>query len=111
MQNLLSLTLAAHHPARNHHRHYELLLGRDLFGDWTVTLRYGRIGTCGQTQQFSSHNVAELRGMIRERLRRRLSAPRRIGCAYRLVGLSVAAGCEPAEWLPADIVARFVAAN
>ena len=34
--------LEAHHAERNHHRRYEATLGRDLFGDWSVTIRYGR---------------------------------------------------------------------
>jgi hypothetical protein len=34
--------LEAHHAEGNHHRRYEATIGRDLFGDWTVTIRYGR---------------------------------------------------------------------
>lgn len=32
MDNLLYLCFEAHNPARNHHRRYEVRLGRDLFG-------------------------------------------------------------------------------
>jgi hypothetical protein len=48
-----------------------------------------------------------LRVMIRSHLLRRLSAPRRIGCAYRLVSCTAAAGVDPADWLPTDLMARF----
>ena len=34
--------LESHHAERNHHRRYEATIGRDLFGDWTVTIRYER---------------------------------------------------------------------
>ena len=42
MDNLLIVSLGAHHAERNHHSRYEATDGRDLFGDWTVTIRYGR---------------------------------------------------------------------
>lgn len=35
-------------PAENAYRYYRLDLGRDLFGIWCVTRRWGRIGTQGQ---------------------------------------------------------------
>lgn len=44
MDNLLTVAFEAHHPERNHHRRYEVRVGRDLFDDWTVTIRYGRVG-------------------------------------------------------------------
>jgi len=34
--------LESHRAERNHHRRYETTIGRDLLGDWTVTLRYER---------------------------------------------------------------------
>jgi hypothetical protein len=34
--------LESHHAERNHHRRYEATIGLDLFGDWTVTIRYER---------------------------------------------------------------------
>jgi len=48
MDNLLSVRLEAHRPDRNHHRFYELRIGRDFFGQWTLTICYGRIGQAGR---------------------------------------------------------------
>ena len=48
-----------------------------------------------------------MKAVIRDRLRRRLSAPRRIGCPYHLTALSSAPGFDAAAWLPGDVMARF----
>ncbi len=110
MDSLLMLTLEAHHAERNHHRHYEVRIGRDLLGDWTVTIRYGRTGQHGQERRYGSPEPDVLRAILRDRLRRRLSAPRRIGCPYRLAAVSKARGFDAAAWLPEDILERFGAA-
>ncbi|HEY1270440.1 MAG TPA: WGR domain-containing protein [Gemmataceae bacterium] len=107
MDNLLTVSLEAHNAGRNHHRRYEIRLGRDLFGDWTVCLLYGRVGRAGQLVRHSGTDPERLRQVIHESLRRRLSAPKRIGCAYRLSGLSTADGIDVAFWLPGDTLACF----
>lgn len=107
MDNLLSVTFEAHNDQRNHHRRYEIRLGRDLFGEWTVALRYGRTGRGGQEVRHSAANSEQLRKVIRESLRRRLSAPKRIGCAYRLKELSVADGVDVGFWLPESALFAF----
>jgi hypothetical protein len=48
-----------------------------------------------------------MKAVIRDRLRRRLSAPRRIGCPYRLASFSAAPGFDATAWLPGDVIARF----
>lgn len=109
MENLLSLAFEAHHAERNHHRRYELKIGQDLFGLWTVTVRYGRAnGSRGRELRYAGTDVEHLRAIIRDRLLRRLSAPRRIGCPYRLAGLSAAAGIDASFWLPPDIMAQWM---
>ncbi len=107
MDNLLTISLEAHNADRNHHRRYEIRLGRDLFGDWTVCLLYGRVGRAGHLERHSGADPERLRQVIQESLRRRLSAPKRIGCAYRLSGLSTADGIDVAFWLPRDALAGF----
>ena len=107
MDNLLTVAFEAHNSEKNHHRRYELTVGRDLFDDWTVSIRYGRIGQEGQRKQFSSPKAEEIRSIIGERLRRRLSATKRIGCPYRLTTLDTASGFDSAIWLPGEIMARF----
>jgi predicted DNA-binding WGR domain protein len=107
MDSLLVLAFEAHHVGRNHHRRYEVRIGRDLLDDWTVTIRYGRVGQHGQERRYGSPNPEALRAILRDRLRRRLSAPKRIGCPYRLAAVSKAPGFDTAGWLPADVLERF----
>lgn len=107
MDNLLAVTFEAHHDERNHHRRYEIRVGRDLFGEWTVALRYGRTGRGGQEVRHSATDSEQLRKVILDSLRRRLSAPRRIGCAYRLKELSAADGVDVGFWLPESALSAF----
>lgn len=53
MNNLFTVAVEAHHQERNHHRRYEIVVGRDLLGDWTVAVRYGRAGTVGREQRYA----------------------------------------------------------
>jgi predicted DNA-binding WGR domain protein len=53
MDNLLTVALEARHAERNHHRRYEITVGRDLFDHWTVAIRYGRIGQGGRVERFA----------------------------------------------------------
>ena len=107
MDNLLTVSFEAHNADRNHHRRYEIRLGRDLFGEWTVSLHYGRTGRGGQEVQHTGADAQQLRQVIRESLRRRLSAPKRIGCAYRLSDLSASEGIDVEFWLPTGILSAF----
>ncbi len=111
MDNLLTVASEAHHAGKNHHRRYEVTVGRDLFDDWTVAVRYGRIGRRSQERRYASPESEEMRAVIRERLRRRLAAPGRIGCPYRLAALSHASSFDATDWLPNDVMARFFAAT
>jgi hypothetical protein len=84
-------------------------VGRDLFDDWTVSIWYGRTGQGGQMKRFASPQAKVVRAIIRERLRRRLSAPKRIGCPYQLTSLESASGFDASAWLPGEVMARFFA--
>lgn len=107
MDNLLTVAFEAHNSEKNHHRRYQVTVGRDLFDAWTVSIRYGRIGQDGQQKRFASPMAEEMRQVITERLRRRLSATRRIGCAYHLTRLDMVEGFDSAAWLPGEVMARF----
>ena len=111
MDNLLSVAFEAHNAEKNHHRRYEVMVGRDLLDEWTVAIRYGRTGQSGRELRFASPQPDELRAVIRDRLRRRLSAPKRIGCPYRLAAFSTAPGFDTQAWLPGDVMARFFQAT
>ncbi len=111
MENLLSLTLEAHNPEQNHHRRYSVTVGRDLLNDWTVSIRYGRTGHGGRELHYAAADPAALVVVIRDRLQRRLSAPRRIGCSYRLADFSAAPHFDASSWLPGDVMAGFLEAR
>lgn len=104
MDNLLSVTFEAHHADKDHHRRYSLRIGRDLLNDWTLCIGHGRTGQAGQETYFASPRAVEIQAIVRERLRRRLSAPRRISCAYRLAWLDAAVGFDCSTWLPEELM-------
>ena len=60
-------------------------------------------------KRFASAQAEVVRAIIRDRLRRRLSAPKRIGCPYRLTTLNSAPGFDALAWLPGEVMARFFA--
>jgi predicted DNA-binding WGR domain protein len=107
MDNLLTVGFEAHNAELNHHRRYQITVGRDVLDDSTVSIRYGRTGQGGQMKRFASTQAEEVRAIIRDRLRRRLSAPKRIGCSYRLNALNSASGFDASAWLPGEVMARF----
>jgi predicted DNA-binding WGR domain protein len=107
MDNLLTVAFEAHSQEENHHRRYQITVGRDMLDDWTVAIRYGRTGQGGREMRFASPKPEEMRSVIRDRLRRRLSAPKRIGCPYRLTALSSAPGFDASAWLPGEVMAKF----
>ena len=107
MQNLVTMVFEAHNPEKNHHRRYQVTVGRDLLDDWTVTINYGRSGRGGRELRYAASEADAIRAIIRDRLRRRLSAPKRIGCPYRLAALNAAPGLDAWSWLPGDMMARF----
>jgi len=107
MDNLLTISFEAHSAERNHHRQYKASLGRDLLGDWTLAIRYGRTGQGCREIRFGSPSPETIRQLLRQRLKRRLSAPKRIGCPYRLTSYSAAPTIDPSAWLPGDVIAEF----
>lgn len=76
MENFLTLTLEAHNAGPNHHRHYAVTIGCDLLNDWTVSILYGRTGQHGRELHYADADPAAMVAVIRDRLQRRLSAPR-----------------------------------
>jgi predicted DNA-binding WGR domain protein len=56
----------------------------DLFGQWIVETRWGRIGATGQCQQRSFPDATAAQDYVRAILRKRRSARKRIGVEYQL---------------------------
>ncbi len=79
----IRIMLRAQDPQANRMRAWGVMAGRDLLGDWTAEVRFGRIGGRGRgvTRVFTSEQA--MQRFLRAALRRRATAPRRIGVAYR----------------------------
>ena len=96
----IRFALEAHQPERNHHRAYEVEVGQDLLFEWVVTVRYGRAARPGHQLTYAVADLNAARAFVRGRLRRRLSAPKHLGCGYRLTRAVLAEGEELAHWMP-----------
>jgi predicted DNA-binding WGR domain protein len=59
-------------PAKNKWRFYTVLIGRNLFGDWSITREYGRIGSPGRIAVESFATEQEARQAEQKRIRLRL---------------------------------------
>src|SRR5271166_270735 len=87
------IVLEARNPGRRCLRQYRVEAGTDLFGVWVVEINYGRIGTAGRSRCFVVRDEGEARHLAQSILKRRASAPRRIGVADRIREL-----IDPAGW-------------
>jgi predicted DNA-binding WGR domain protein len=96
------IRLEARAPALRCHRAYEIAAGPDLFGIWIAEMTYGRIGTAGRTKIRSFARIEDAASKVDASLRRRATAPRRIGVAYRLRRVE-----HEAFWAHADLSARL----
>lgn len=76
--------LEARDPTHNVHRAYSIAYGQDLFGNWVVETTYGRIGSKGRTIVTVVNNEDEALKHVQKALKRRQSAPKRIGVAYQI---------------------------
>jgi hypothetical protein len=68
MDNLLTVAFEAHHPEKNHHRRYQVTIGRDLLDAWTVAITYGRADKGGRELRFASPKPEDMRAVMRDRL-------------------------------------------
>jgi hypothetical protein len=91
---VFAIELQAISPQAQHRRAYEIHVGSDLFGQLVVAIDFGVIGTRGQRRVHLVADIAEARAVVRRPLRRRLTAPRRIGVPYRVIACH-----DPECWL------------
>ena len=86
-----AIKLEARNPKANRLRRWSVELGQDLLGMWIVDIEFGRIGSTGRRlrQVFADQPAAQ--AYMRRGLRRRATAPARIGVAYRCMRSSVEA--------------------
>ena len=83
--NIAETYLEARNPAIGCARAYKVTLTRDLFGVFMVETRYGKIGTSGHALAYSFEEEDRARAFMETCLRRRQSAPKRIGVAYATI--------------------------
>ena len=80
----LSIRLEARSAAHRCYRAYAIDVATDLFGAWLVDMSYGRIGTIGRSKIRSFATIEDAQDEVRACLRKRATAPRRIGVAYHV---------------------------
>jgi predicted DNA-binding WGR domain protein len=80
----LHIELEAHHSGNNMHRYYIIDVMRDLFGDWLITTRYGRIGQSGQCKLYGYSCQDDTQRKVNQLLHKRLKAHQRLGTTYVL---------------------------
>jgi hypothetical protein len=76
--------LEARDPERNIHRAHSIAYGQDLFDNWSVETTFGRIGGKGRTLVTVIKSEEEDIQYVRKSLKRRESAPKRIGIPYNV---------------------------
>ena len=79
-----SILLEACNPELNIWRSYRITFGQDLFGNWIVELRYGRIGSRGRSRAILAENETLAMSYVEQCLKKRQTAPKRIGASYRI---------------------------
>ena len=77
------LELIAIDETRNIHRRYAIELSEDLFGYRILETAWGRVGGWTAAKRLSFQTRAEADHIVQYHLRRRATAERRIGVAYR----------------------------
>jgi hypothetical protein len=82
MLAVTSIEQEARNPAANRLRRWQLDLGKDLLGAWIAEVRFGRIGSQGRLLRHVFASEDEALAFMRRRLRRRATAPARIGVPY-----------------------------
>jgi predicted DNA-binding WGR domain protein len=83
-----NIQLRAQHPQNNIFRWYSLRVDQTLFGEWCLSISYGRIGQRGQLKLSFWNDLTLLLRHLKAILRKRLNAANRIGCNYEIVTFS-----------------------
>jgi hypothetical protein len=85
MDNLLRIRLRAVNYDLKRDREYNIGLGRDLFQQWYVVITFGKYNTWGTSKTKIFDTRQEAYKFIDDKLRRRLSSLKRIGCQYQVI--------------------------
>lgn len=77
--------LEARNPSTNRMRRWSVEIGQDLLGMWLVDIEFGRIGSKCRRLRHAFSDEPAAQAYVGQALRRRATAPARIGVAYRCV--------------------------
>lgn len=77
--------LEAINEERDIRRYYTIIIDRNLFGEFSVTTIYGRIGHKGTTRHYHFKTMKEAEAKFEEALQKRLKSESRIGVAYEVI--------------------------
>lgn len=88
LQSGWTMHLHAKNPPKNLYRWYTIRVDQTLFGEWCLSISYGRIGQRGKSKQYQWSELTLLMAHIKGILRKRLNATNRIGCNYEIVAFS-----------------------
>ncbi len=81
-------------------RAYEVEVGQDLLFEWVVPVHSDRATRPGHQLTDAVADPDAARAFVRGRPKRRLPAPERSGCGYRLTHAVRAKGKKPADRMP-----------
>jgi len=88
-------------------RDYEILVGKVLLGFYGVTLAFGRHGLRGAYKNHIFDTKEDAQAFVCKTLKKRLTAPERIGCPYVLVVAKVADAETLDAWITPEQFERL----
>jgi predicted DNA-binding WGR domain protein len=83
---ILSLSFKAENIEKNIKRFYSITIEKNLFDEFEVITYYGRVGSRNGTRKtYYPQSLTDIKKQVLYLLKKRASAPKRIGCPYVLV--------------------------
>ena len=102
---LFLIHLQACSPQRNIFRDYSIWLGKDLLGDWTVSITYGRIRAKGTHRTYDFKTREDALAKVWAILRKRASSNKRSGCDYKIT--EIKGSLLPADGKLSEVIDLF----
>lgn len=97
--SLFHLRLRAQDTEKNRDRDYEIFVSKILFGFLGLTIAFGRHGARGSFKNYIFETKEEAQRFVHKILQKRLTAPQRIGCSYRLVSAYISKEETSSLWM------------
>ena len=79
------IELEAKNKSNNLNRYYNIVIFKNLFGELSLQTVYGRIGQKGQTKTYIFPEKDECLKKLKQILKKRLQAKKRIGVDYEII--------------------------